>query len=290
MNEPGQVNMNSPLDDIAFLALSENRITILGILTDEELHSRDELMEATDVSRPTLTRILDDLESRTWITQRGQNCRITSLGAWVHEEFIELMETMTTARKLRDVVQWLPPGTLPFDVRCLAEATLTFPSQSDPLAPMKRASALARTAKRSRLVTHSFPTPCLNAHWQAITTGTGQFDVVVTPSVVETMTEPEHVSQFVDILTADQAAVFVYDDTIPDVVGINDSVVYFGVDDDKGAPLALIETDDETVLRWAEEAFESYRERSSRLTPDRFTRIQETTQDSERTAELVDAP
>lgn len=281
--------MNTALDDVAFLALSENRIALLDALSDEQTHSRDELMEATDVSRPTLARILDDLETRAWITQRGQNCRLTSLGAWVHEEFTDLLEMMDTACQLRDIVQWLSPETLAFDISSLAGAEVTLPYQSDPLAPMHRAGDLECTATHSRVLTHSLPTPCLDAHWEAITTGTQQFEAVVTPSVIKTMTERAHVSQFVDILSSDQAIVFVYDDTVPTVVGINDGVVYFGVDDDKGAPLALIETDDETVRTWAEETFESYRHDAALLTLDEFTHIQETPPDSERVVEELDA-
>lgn len=280
--------MNTPIDDVAFLALSENRIALLKALSDEHTHSRDELMDAIDVSRPTLARILDDLETRAWISQHGQSCRITSLGTWVYEEFTDLLETMDTVQQFRDIAQWLSTETLAFDLSCLAGATLTLPDQSDPLAPMHRAGDLERTATQSRVVTHALPTPCLGAHWEAITTGVHQFEAVVTPSVVETMTEPTHVSQFVDILTSDQATVFVYDDTVPDIIGINDGVVYFGVDDDKGAPLALVETDDEAVLTWAEESFESYRHEAWVLTPDRFARIRETTPDIERMAEVLE--
>lgn len=278
--------MNSALDDVAFLALSENRIALLARLSDAQTHTRDELMDATDVSRPTLGRILDDLEERAWITQYGQNARITSLGSWVHEEFTGLLEIMDTARQLRAVEQWLSTDTLAFELSCLTDATVTLPSKNNPLAPMHRASELDRTARQSRVLTHALPAPCLNAHWEAITTGTHHFEAVVTPGVVATMTKPAHRSQFTDILTADQASVFVADESIPDIVGINDGVVYFGVDDDKGAPLALIETDDETVRTWAAETFESYQEDTSLLTTDSFAHIQETTSDSEQILEL----
>lgn len=277
--------MNSALDDVAFLALSENRIALLTVLSDGQTYTRDELMDATDVSRPTLARILDDLEARVWITQYGQNAQITSLGAWVHDEFTGLLEMMDTAQQLRAVEQWLSTDTMAFDLSCLADATVTLPSKNNPLAPMHRASELERTARRSRVLTHALPSPCLNAHWEAITTGTHHFEAVVTPSVVTTMTEPAHRSQFTDILTADQASVFVADESIPDIVGINDGIVYFGVDDDKGAPLALIETDNGTVRTWAAETFESYQEDASLLSPDSFAQIQETTSDSEQILE-----
>jgi predicted transcriptional regulator len=282
------LNTNEAIDDVAFLALSENRIALLHVLSDEQTHARDELMEATDVSRPTLARILDDLESRAWITQQGQDSRITPLGAWVHEEFTDFLETMDTARQLRPVVPLLSTEILGFDLSCLTDAAVTRPSRENPLAPMHQASELARTATQSRLLTYALPSPCLDAHREAVTTGTHQFEAVVTPSVVETMARPAHVSQFVDILSADQTAVFVSDDTVTEIVGINDGVVYFGIDDDKGAPLALIETDNQTVLTWAEETFESYRQEASLLTPNRFTRIQETTPNSEQIPGVVD--
>lgn len=251
--------MKSALDDIAFLALSENRIAILAALRDAE-HTRDGLMETTEVSRPTLGRILDDLEERAWITQSGQDAQITALGTWVHDALSDFLETMDDARQLRAVERWLSTDTLPFELHCFLDATVTVPSQNDPLAPMHRASELGHTAKESRVLTHALPTPCLNAHWEAITSGRQHFEAVVTPSVVATMAEPAHRSQFSDILSADRASVFVAEDPIPDVLGINDDVVYFGVDDPKGAPLALIETDDETVRAWAEETFEASRE------------------------------
>jgi predicted transcriptional regulator len=283
------IDMESALDDVAFLALSENRVAFLTTLSDQQPHARDELMDAIDVSRPTLARILDDLEERAWITQHGQTCRITSLGAWVHDEFTGLLTMMDTARRLRAVEQWLSAETLSFDLSRLADAGITLPSQNEPLAPMHRASELERVATRSRLFTHALPVLCLDAHWEAITTASQQFEAVVTPRVVETMTKPPHASQFEDILAAERATVFVYDGTISDVVGINDGVVYFGIDDDKGAPLALIETDDEAIRAWAEETFESYRERSSRLTLDRYSEIRETAHESSTIAELVDA-
>ena len=281
------IYMKSALDDVAFLALSENRIDLLTVLSDERTHARDALMEVTDVSRPTLARILDDLEARAWITQHGQNAQITSLGAWVHDEFTDLLEMMDTARQLRTVTQWLSTNTVAFELSCLTDATVTLPSQTNPLAPMLRASELERTARQSRVLTHALPVPCINAHLEAITTGTHQFEAVVTPNVVETMTEPAHRSEFTDILTHDQTTVFVSEETIPDVVGINDDIVYFGIDDEKGAPLALIETDDETVHDWAEEEFESYQENASLLTQDRFAQIQDMAHNSERMQELM---
>lgn len=111
-------------------------------------------MDATGVSRPTLGRILDDLERLAWITQHGQNCRITPLRAWVHEEFTELLEAMETAHRLRDVMRWFLTDNVNFEViQWLTDAEVTFATESDPTAPIRRACEQLRTGTRLRFLT-----------------------------------------------------------------------------------------------------------------------------------------
>jgi hypothetical protein len=66
---------------------------------------------------------------------------------------------------------------------------------------------------------------------------------------------------------------FVTDADVPHVIGIGDDTVYFGVDDERGAPLALIETSDETVFVWAEGTFETYRREAVPLTSNEFSHL-----------------
>ena len=47
------------LDDIAFLARSVNRVEVLETLSSGP-HNRAELQEATDISRPTVGRIVNN--------------------------------------------------------------------------------------------------------------------------------------------------------------------------------------------------------------------------------------
>lgn len=278
--------MDSSLGDIEFLARSPYRVAVLNALMAGP-RDRDALRMASGASSPTLGRILSDFERRGWLVRTGQEYELLLLGTFVAEGVLDLLARMNTARKLRDVARWLPVDTFAFELDCLADATVTLPTRSDPLAPMRRANELERTARRSRVLTHALPSPCLDAHWEAITTGTHRFEAVLTPGVVATMAEPAHGSRFAEILASEQATVFVCDEDIPTVVGINDGVVYFGVDDSKGAPIALIETDDETVRSWAENTFDSYRRKSSPLTRDRFEWRGDNVRGSGRMAELA---
>lgn len=127
--------MKSALDDIAFLANSENRVAVLHELADGP-HSKHVLMESTEFSRVTLGRILDDLEDRQWITQRGQVCDISALGSWVIEEFAAFQETMEAERNLRNVFQWFPKEGYGFHISCLADSDISSISRADASAPI----------------------------------------------------------------------------------------------------------------------------------------------------------
>jgi predicted transcriptional regulator len=261
--------MNAALDDVAFLALSENRIALLEALSDERTHSRDDLMDDADVSRPTLARILDDRESRAWITQHGQECRITLLGAWVHEEFIELLGTMDAARKLREVIRWLPTDDVDFDVvRRLDEAEFVFATESDPTAPIRRAGEQLRTGTRLRFLTTQVTLSYFDAVRESVAHSEMTVRGVVTPGVYDALQDdPTMAAAYRDLHESGNAAFFVADDS-PPILQIVDDSVGLGLVDGAENPQGLILSDDEAVLSWAEETFESYRETASRVTPD----------------------
>lgn len=258
--------MGSALDNIAFLALSENRIAILGILSDEENRTRDDVMDAADVSRPTLARILDDLEDRGWITQRGQNCRITALGAWIHEEFTELLETMATAEKLRDVVAWFPTDEGDFDViRCLNDAEFAFATESDPTAPIRCAGEQVRTGTRLRFLTTQVAVSYFGSIREAITRNGMTVEGVVTLDVYDTLVNNSAMADLCrDLYDSGAVAFFITDDP-PPIVQIVDGNVGIGLVDEAKRPQGLVLSDNEAVREWATATFESYRERSAHL-------------------------
>lgn len=262
--------MESPLDDIAFLALSENRVAILEALSDERPHSRHELMEATGVSRPTLTRILDDLDARTWIRQRGQECRITPLGLWIHEEFAALLETVEAERDLREAVPLLPFDRLPFDVRRLRDADVVHATESDPTAPIRRAAAELRAGERYRIVSHQVAPEFFDAVADGVLDGEKTLVGVTTPGVYETILSDERMARAFRELADSEAATFLVVDDLELVLHLVDERVCLGVTDDRNRPQALVVTHDDAVSAWAEETFEALRRDARPVDPAGF--------------------
>lgn len=257
-------------EDIAYLANSANRVFILEHLVDGP-HSRHVLAEMADVSRVTLGRILDELESRDWIEQEGQICEITSLGEWVIEEYIAYNEVVNAQQNLQKVIQWFPDEEYGFHLSCLANAEITHVSRADASAPLsqhiKQLEAGGAFWSFSCAITRLFLESC----WRHVMDETISFDWVFTPEVLEVLKSDETMSMFSrEMLEAGRVEFRLYQGDIPYIVLGSDTEVNLRLADEDGSPTALIESEDDTVREWAESTFEDYWEEATPVNPDTF--------------------
>lgn len=261
--------MSESVADIAFLANSTNRVAVLRSLGDGP-HSRHVIMERTDVARVTLGRILDDLESRRWITQTGQVCDITSLGSWVLEEFTALCAVLDAERQLRSVIEWFPEPGFGFHIRHLADAEITRVNPADASAPITALVGQLDARGAVRAFSFAITSQFLSACWRHVVEGEGTYDWVFTGDVLDVLRgSAEMASQSREMLESGRAAFYLHDGPIPYVVVIADAVNLRLADED-GAATALIQSDDEAVRDWAVSAFERYRDGATPLDPDAF--------------------
>lgn len=260
------------LQEINFLADSVYRSVVLADLY-EGSRTRAELRTETGASSATLSRVLRAFENRNWIVRTDQRYELTPAGVLVAAGFNDLLRRLEIEQKLRGIWSAIPAELLAFDPEWVMEASITLPSKHNPLAPMDRAAEMEYAAAHSRVLTHALPDPCLSAHRRGITTGVHRLEAVVTRDVARTLAETPHAPWIHDALATDRLDLFVTDTDVPYVIGINDTTVYFGVDDERGAPLALIEASDETVFTWAEWTFETSRREAVPLTSEMFSRL-----------------
>ena len=83
--------------------------------------------------------------------------------------------------------------------------------------------------------------------------------------------DPQLVEQAQEMVETAQTEVYVYNGDIPSTVFIVDERVLLCLSGSEGAPLAVIETDDETVRSWAESTIDDLCEDGERLDPSLFT-------------------
>lgn len=262
--------MVGALDDIAFLANSENRVAILETFV-EAPRTRDELRDHVDASRVTVTRILRELEARNWIENSGQEYAVTPLGDWICNEFTRLADEVEAEQRLRQVLQWVPSDLFTFDVRYLRDAETVLLEGSDPTAVLRRFVGLHNDSERAVGYTCCVAPPLIEKHWELTVNGNTLVEQVLTPKALNTVLNHSTAEQqLYEMLDETNAHYFVYED-IPISVGIVDGTVAINLTDEERVQRGVLITEDETVHKWAVDLFETYRDKARPVDPDVIT-------------------
>lgn len=268
---PAAAIMNSSTDEIAFLANSENRVAVLRSLLDGP-HSRHVVAEKTGVTRVTLGRILEELQARRWITQDGQVCDITPLGAWVIEEFTAFGAKMAAERDLRRVSRWFPEVGYEFHVARLAGADITLVSRADASAPITRLVRQFEVGGPVSAFSFAITSQFLDACWRHVMDGSVTWKWVFTADVLDVLRRsPEMARKSREMLDSGGAEYRHFAGEIPYVVIVSRELVNLRLADADGAATALIQSDDEEVRAWAESTMDRYWRAGSPVQADAFT-------------------
>jgi predicted transcriptional regulator len=257
--------MGSPLDDIQFLADSENRVTAMAELAAGP-RTRTELRAATAASNATISRLLRAFENRGWVAASERQYHLTELGAYVADAFGEFYGRMTTASDLQSLLPALPLDRLGLDIGAFTGAKVTISTTSDPLAAMVRLRELELGSLESRGLSSLFPEPCIDARHAAVVDGPQRLETIVSPTVVESALSSEFGHKFVELVDADQCDIYVYNDTIELLGAINDGTVCLALI--HGERLALVETSNPAVVDAVSDTFEEYKSKATPLTID----------------------
>lgn len=262
--------MESALEEIEFLALSSNRVDVLRLLADGR-KTRTELAEATGASQATLGRILGDFEERSWVRREDGEYVATATGRLVAKGFTDLLEILETEGELREIVRYLPTHAMDFDLRHLADANITVPSQTRPNAPVQRLLDLERTAEEVRAFSHAFNEQSLSVIEERTTAGELTFRAVLSESAVAAVADdPTLRGQLRSLLDADSAAVRVREEGIPLAATIADDVVHLLLRDENGVLRASVDTDDAAVRSWAHDTMDHYWRTATPLDAEEF--------------------
>ncbi|WP_071391284.1 helix-turn-helix transcriptional regulator [Haloprofundus marisrubri] len=250
--------MTDPLEEIEFLARSQNRIAVLDAVASGP-HTRRELEEVVGASQPTLARILRDFEARHWVERRGTEYVPTPSGSFVADSFTELLSNVETEVRLRSVAQWLPMDSLDVSLARFDSARITRPTRTSPNGPLKRALELSGEAKTQQVVSYVLNHEMLETLHDAAVDGTQSLRGVLSRETVETLCDDSTSKQRLRaLLAAENTALRLADEPIPFAVGVADETVYFFLRDDEGLLRALLESTDEAVHEWAIETVEAY--------------------------------
>ncbi|MEF8806484.1 helix-turn-helix transcriptional regulator [Natronomonas sp.] len=259
------------IDSISFLTRSETRVRLLERLREEGPATQRELRDDLDTSRSTVARALTAFQDRGWVRNTEDTYRLSPVGQQVIEATRRFAETVEAAESLAPFLRWFPTEQFDLDTAALSAATVVTPSEGDPYTPARTQTELLREAKRFRGLFPSIDLEGSKLVHDQITSGVLEAEIVVSPSVEETITAGEFAPLFREKLETGRLTVLEANDEPPFYLGIADGeIVQIGVEDDEGFPRALLEVTDERVREWAESAYEEYLEGATPLTVEAF--------------------
>ena len=252
------MQMSSALDDVSFLARSQNRVDVLNALS-EEAASRRELTDDLGVERVTLGRILTDFTDRHWVIKVDDRYELTFVGELVADQFDRTRVTMDAARRLAPLVPLLPVDEMEFPLVRLTDATVTTASEGDPYSPVRRFMSLLRDS----------------------TTLRGYDTTTIAPLYVDEIREQILAGMDTEVVYLPQVARQIVDDygdavrtaresghlrlhvaeSLPFGLAVYDDRVGIGAyDDETGMLSVFVDTDDEAVREWALDRYRQHRE------------------------------
>lgn len=259
--------MTGTLDDVRFLADSKHRAVVMDSLASGQC-SRAELRDVTGASSATVGRIVQGFEERGWLVRDGSHYSLTPLGEFIAESFASLRRDMDLARELDELLPHVPLQEIGVDVAQLADAFVTRRTQTNPFAVVSRVRELEFESTQARSLTDFFPEPCIDGRYESIVNGTQTFEAVFVPVVIEAAMASDSASKFEAIVASDRTDIYLYAGEISHPVMFHDGVACLVVRDEENVSIGMIETDDEAVVEWVTDVFESYRAEATLLTPE----------------------
>lgn len=260
-------DMDSPVDGIAFLARSGNRVRVLRTIA-EETQTRQKLREDLSMSRTTLGRVLNEFEERGWIRPTGEGYTTTAAADAILAKFVPLLETMEGIHNLGEAVQWLPPPAHSIDLRHFRDATVTTATPDNPAEPFDRGLQLIRAADTYRGLTSTAIPSYVEALSEGIVQNGLTCEGVIKASFLETLRgDQDRVEPWYDLVETGET--WLYDGPVPINMHIVDNValIWLGEhDEDDLEVYGLLESENPSVVSWAESLYEEYRAQADLLT------------------------
>lgn len=255
------------LETIAYVARSPSRVCILERFGEEESVPKERLQASVDVVRTTFQRNLQGLRERGLVRKGAQpgTYERTPSGSLVATAIDDALSTVDTAIRLQPVFEHVPRSAIDVDLERLADATLVRATTANPYAPVERHEERIAETDHARVVLPATGADPLEKSREMVSEG-AVHEVIVTPAVATALRSDPSLSETFEAMGGQEtSSVFVIEEEIPFYLGILDSVVQIGVQDESGLPTAILESTDPQVREWAIDRFESYEARSEHV-------------------------
>lgn len=257
--------MTEPLDAVAYLARSENRLAILEA-ADERPCSRRDLEAEAGVSRSTLSRALRELqEERGWLRRTDDGFTTTTAGSLVMERFLPLLRTVDALETLDHAMAFLPVEEMAIDVHHFHDAEFMTPSEFDPTAPFEYGVGRLRESGSLRSVGQLVPPAYVRAVHEGVAAGELDLEIVLSGEYVDAVADSELGELWAETAARPSTGVLRSAEEPPYNLLVLDDVVHLWLCSDEGEQAGLVESENPAVREWAQSAVDAHREDATPL-------------------------
>ena len=251
--------MASPLADIEFLARSKRRVDALRRFREGSA-DRDDLRTATDASKATIARLVNEFEDRNWVVRDGHEYELTDPGEFVAEEFLRLVDRMETELELRDAWQWFPTELPGCRMSLFADAVISKPDSGSPYLPLPRFLELVESVRVVRGFQKAISKPKSYQVFQRILATGGEMHLVNSTAQLDMFLEEISDDVIREAVESDRLTVSVHD-SLPTNAGVTffDERLCVPCRDDEQVTRVFVDTDAPEAVAWRESVIEDVR-------------------------------
>ena len=251
-------------DGAQYLAGSPVRVAILRALREEPQRPAA-LTDAVDATRTTVQRILGGFRERDWVVKRDGDYRVTPTGERVHDAYETLLTEVDRAERYGRFAETVERVGVDFPAEGIPDSDLTVASDQNPLAVVDRLTELLRESRGGdiRAVSPVVLQQFNDAAAAALDDG-ASVELIIDRDVADaSVAEFEPATD--RALDDDDAEVYVSAESIEYGLFRCGDVACVAAYDERNNPRCVLESSEETVVGWVDDAFASLRDEATRL-------------------------
>jgi predicted transcriptional regulator len=248
--------------------IAKNVVKLLPVLKEIEKGdglSQSEIRDRTGYSKSTGHRRVKRASESGFIERETQGYTLTELGEVVVGLCSEYLSELERAYEYEEFLGTIRDSDLSLSDIDGCEVTRSSPT--NPVAPFVRLAEVTANSSDVRVVTNAIAPESFDVGRDRVREGSLEVEMVVDGRTVDSIRSSDWFGEELrrDLRTGN-FDLWVHEGRVPYQIGLMDGKLCLGAEDENRMPVALLETENEEAVGWAEDVFERYREGSEPLT------------------------